>query len=116
MNNKKMPTPLNPIVIARLRKYWYKNEECDLDQLLYELEGWIVLLGPGPTHTKCENCCKNVGLDWKLCRYCPSGRVVCWKCYQCSKCEEEDSMSSGCCECGESCGAYMCKACKIMDQ
>ena len=110
-----MPTPLNPIVIARLRKYWYKNEECDLDQLLYELEGWIALLGPGPTHPKCENCCKNVGLDWKLCRYCPSRTVVCWKCYQCSKCDE-DSLSSGCCECGESCGAYMCKACKIMDQ
>lgn len=109
---------LNPLVVARLRKYWY-NEEYNrgikLAVLLYEMEGWIHILGSGPDISKCDNCSRNLDLGWRLCKFCSYATAICWECYQCGHCEDAER-SEGCGECGASCGAYMCRDCKRIDQ
>jgi len=110
-----MSLSLNPLVVARLRKYWLYTD-TDLDELLYTLEGWIHILGPGPEIPQCDNCQKKLSLDWKICTFCPRGSPapLCSHCYQCSGCENAER-SDGCCMCGDSCGAYMCSSCKGSD-
>ena len=105
-----MSTPLNPLIVARLRKYWNKYD-IELGCLLYELEGWVHILGPGPNMPKCEYCKCDLCFDWKLCKNCSNSAPLCYKCYQCSYCENAER-SEGCSECGVSCGAYMCLECK----
>ena len=107
-----MPTPLNPLIVARLRKYWIEPV-VDLDGLLQELDGWISLLGPGPAIPTCDCCQTDLSFDWHLCASCSSGNIICNKCYECYDCEAGYA-SPGCCECGSSCGAYICHDCKIL--
>ena len=113
-----MPTPLNPLIVARLRKYWYKYDK-ELGELLYEMEGWIHILGSGPNVPKCNCCQKDLSLDWRLCKYCIGPTPLCHACYQCSDCENNEREntewgyeSDGCQICGTSCGAYVCRYCK----
>ena len=116
-----MPTPLNPLIIARLRLFWANKNDIELGRLLYELDSWVDILGPGPNMPKCDNCKKELDFGWGLCQFCP--KPICWKCYQCGCCAFDDEdypesyedypESPGCCECGDSCGAYMCSTCKI---
>jgi hypothetical protein len=101
-------TPLNPLIVARLRKHWM-SPEVDLEELLLNLEEWRHILGPGPELPKCDYCYKNLSFDWTLCYNCPS--VLCNKCYQCLRCEEGER-SDGCRECGFSCGADVCRHCR----
>ena len=113
----KMPTPLNPLIVARLRKYWYKYDK-ELGELLHELEGWIYILGSGPNMPKCDYCRKDLSLDWRLCKYCPNPTALCHECYQCSACEDAEwtDKSDGCQICGTSCGAYVCRYCRALEQ
>ena len=108
-----MSTPLNPLIVARLRKYWMYPEPEKLDDLFCELEGWIHLLGPGPAMPICDNCRCELSFDWRLCSNCPVQNVICNNCYECYDCETGFT-SPGCCECGTSCGAYICRDCKIL--
>ena len=105
-----MPTPLNPLIVARLRKYWLNNEK-DVDRLLYKLEDWVYIFGPGPGAPICDSCWRGLSFVWSLCKFCSDGTPICWECYQCSKCEDIER-GDVCCECGRTCGAYMCKDCK----
>ena len=108
-----MSPPLNPLVVARLRKYWL-GADITLGELIYTLEGWIHILGPGPHIPQCDNCQKDLSLDWKICKYCPKNSTptpICPQCYQCAACEDAEE-EVGCCICGTSCGAYMCSICK----
>jgi len=114
-----MSRPLNPLVVARLRKYWL-CADIELDELLYILEGWIHILGPGPYIPRCDNCEKDLSLNWKICTFCPKGSPapLCPHCYQCFECEGGEGGGDGgdaCCMCGDSCGAYMCSTCKASD-
>ena len=114
-----MSTPLNPLIVARLRKYWMYPEPEKLDDLFCELEGWIHLLGPGPAMPICDNCRNELSFDWKLCRNCYTGNVLCNVCFECYDCTRYKMFgdaydSEGCCECGTSCGAYICHDCKIL--
>ena len=112
---------LNPLVVARLRKYWTRpqKERVELGHLLAELHCWVCILGPGPNVPTCDNCRQKLNFDWKLCATCT--RVICNGCDQCYQCEsfeddnrdEDDSL--GCPMCGESCGAYMCRSCRRDD-
>ena len=108
-----MSTPLNPLIVARLRKYWIYPEPEKLDDLFCELDGWIHLLGPGPAMPICDNCREELSFDWRLCKNCPTYNVLCNSCYECYDCQMRYA-SSGCCECGTSCGAYVCRDCKIL--
>jgi len=110
-----MPVSLNPLIIARLRKYWL-YADIDIYKLLYILEGWVHILGPGPEIPQCDNCQKNLSLDWAICQFCPMGFPIplCPQCYQCAECEKAER-SDGCCLCGDSCGADMCSSCKASD-
>ena len=108
-----MPTPLNPLIVARLRKYWMYPEPEKLDDLFCELDGWMHILGPGPYLPICANCRNELGFDWQLCPSCSIGNVICSTCYECYNCEVSYA-SPGCCECGSSCGAYICRDCKIL--
>ena len=103
---------LNPLIVARLRKYW-ACEDMELGELLYMLEGWIHILGPGPNIPRCDNCQTDLSLDWKTCKFCPRGSPapLCPYCYQCSECEYAER-SDGCYVCGSSCGADICSFCK----
>ena len=114
-----MSTPLNPLIVARLRKYWMYPEPEKLDDLFCELEGWIHLLSPGPAMPICDNCRNELSFDWKLCRNCYTGNVLCNVCFECYECARYQLFgdaydSEGCCECGTSCGAYVCRDCKIL--
>ena len=75
-----MSTPLNPLIVARLRKYWMYPEPEKLDDLFYELEGWIHLLGPGPAIPICDNCREELSFDWRLCENCPTYNILCNSC------------------------------------
>lgn len=108
-----MPTLLNPLIVARLRKYWMQPEPEKLDDLFCELDGWVHLLGPGPDVPTCNTCRNELSFDWHLCSNCSIGNVICSTCYECYDCEVSYA-SSGCCECGTSCGAYICRDCKIL--
>ena len=109
-----MPTPLNPLIVARLRKYWMQPE-VELGKLLYQLDGWIHLLGPGPDIPICNNCRSELSFDWRLCPLCCLPNAICSTCYACYDCERKYA-SPGCCECGSSCGAYICRDCKLLGQ
>ena len=37
-----MSKPINPLIVARLRKYWMYPEPEKLDDLFCELDGWMV--------------------------------------------------------------------------
>ena len=109
-----MSTPLNPLVVARLRKYWrYPNVE--LGRLLDELDGWIYILGPGPATPICDSCRQELSFNWTLCKYCSHATAICHACIECYNCQQLYA-SPGCCECGVDCGAYMCQECKILNQ
>ena len=108
-----MPTPLNPLIVARLRKHWM-HPDVKLGILLEELKGWVHLLGPGPYIPTCNTCQKELSFDWRLCLNCSIGNVICSTCYECYNCEVSYA-SSGCCACGNSCGAHICRDCKIDD-
>ena len=108
-----MPTPLNPLIVARLRKYWMSPKPKKLDDLCCELDNWIHLLGPGPAMPICDNCRNELSFDWRLCPNCHHNHVLCNSCYECYDCRMLYA-SPGCCECGSSCGAYICRDCKIL--
>ena len=109
-----MSKPLNPLIIARLRKYWL-SPDIKLGELLSELDSWIYILGPGPQAPICENCRGELNFNWKLCYSCNGSSVLCETCNECYNCQalENSENSAGCCDCGEPCGAYMCQYCKI---
>ena len=76
-----MSTPLNPLVVARLRKYWrYPNVE--LGRLLDELDGWIYILGPGPATPICDSCRQELSFNWTLCKYCSHATAICHALYR----------------------------------
>ena len=108
-----MPKPLNPLIVARLRKYWMCPEPETLDDLFCELDGWLHLLAPGPAMPICDNCRCELSFDWRLCPNCSGQNTLCNRCYECYDCETGFA-SPGCCECGTSCGAYICRDCKIL--
>ena len=107
-----MPKPLNPLIVARLRKYWMYPEPEKLDNLFCELDGWVYLLGPGPAMPICNNCRCELSFDWRLCPNCSEQNLLCNRCYECYNCEIGYA-SEGCSICGSSCGAYVCRYCKI---
>ena len=107
---------LNPLIVARLRKYW-ECPKVELGELLSQLDGWIYILGPGPNSPTCDNCEKDLNFDWKLCSLCSyTTNAICNECHRCHDCTyDEDEDSEGCYQCGASCGAYMCQGCRAED-
>ena len=112
-----MSKPLNPLIIARLRKYWL-SPKMELGELLSELDSWIYILGAGPQVPTCEYCQTELNFNWKLCHSCQGSNVLCDQCDECYNCQalKNSENSAGCCDCGEACGAYMCHYCKINNQ
>ena len=113
-----MPTPLNPLIVARIRKFWIDHEYLNMNNwgvrdLLDELNDWVPVLGPGPIISKCECCDKNLDFNWIICDGCGTA-LICQKCYICRQCEDA-YRSDGCDVCGDSCGAYACSTCKKDD-
>ena len=107
-----MTTPLNPLIVERIRIFWKVGNKASIKDLLYELEGWQYLLGPGPKVPKCDCCYKNLNINWRSCvGGCSPCSIICPKCYQCRWCEDA-YRSDGCAECGISCGAGRCSDCK----
>jgi len=109
-----MDTPLNPLIIARLRKFWmnYLNNEAQwlIEDLLEELEVWASVLGPGPTNPICDGCQWPLNFSWAICNDCGTS-LICDKCYICLSCEIANR-SEGCSGCGVSCGAGRCNECR----
>ena len=101
---------LNPLVVERLHRYWEGNED-DIEKLFTLLDGWIYILGPGPEIPNCDNCRQELDLYWKTCPSCHNITAICYNCNECYHCETSNQ-SPGCCQCGDSCGAYICRFCK----